>query len=187
MTSNNERPPPSPRNPCPLPPAEEHFAHQDRDDGCRSPREVLGWVHGRYVELPTLDEVFQTLHARRKLDRAGYIRYRHWRLYGEEGLAGREASVWLLRETLTIAFEELPVAQYTVTYGKENPDVARTLQTTPFEMVEEARMFPSRFPSPQPPLWDLHEVEWHKVLRVRRPPPRQRRSGTALIQARLFG
>jgi hypothetical protein len=29
------------------------------------------------------------------LDALGYARFRHWRVYGEEGLAGREAALWL--------------------------------------------------------------------------------------------
>jgi hypothetical protein len=166
---------------------QEHFAHQDREDGCRSPCEVLGWVHARHVELPTLDEVFHTLHAKRHIDRAGYIQYRHWRLYGEEGLAGREASVWLLRETLTIAFDKEPVAQYAVTYGAQSPDTAATRQMTPFATVEEARVFPSRYPSPQPQLWDLREIMWYKVMRVC-PSARQRQGGmrTNFVQGSLL-
>ena len=31
----------------------------------------------------------------RTVDRAGYVRFRHWRLYGEAGLAGDRAAVWL--------------------------------------------------------------------------------------------
>jgi len=29
------------------------------------------------------------------LDSLGYTRFRHWRIYGEEALAGREAALWL--------------------------------------------------------------------------------------------
>ena len=54
---------------------QDHFAHQHRADGLRSPREVLGWVHGRTVELPTLDHIFHARHAVRHLNRHGYIRY----------------------------------------------------------------------------------------------------------------
>ena len=31
----------------------------------------------------------------RVLDALGYTRFRRWRLYGEEALAGREAALWL--------------------------------------------------------------------------------------------
>jgi putative transposase len=31
---------------------QSHFAHLDREDGKRTPAEVLGWIHGRYVPNP---------------------------------------------------------------------------------------------------------------------------------------
>lgn len=82
---------------------QEHLAHRERGDGRQSPREVLGWFKGRFVELPTLEEIFHAAHDQRSVDRHGYVRYRYWRLYGEEGLAGERASVWLVADTLTIA------------------------------------------------------------------------------------
>ncbi len=36
--------------------------------------------------------------------RGGYLRFRHWRLYGERGLAGERAAVWVWDETLTIEY-----------------------------------------------------------------------------------
>jgi hypothetical protein len=159
---------------------QEHFAHQEREDGLRTPREVLGWVHGRHVDLPTLDELFHARHAERRIDQHGYVQCNHWRLYGEEGLAGQEASVWLYRETLTIAYQEEPIAQYAMTAG---PDPAR------WEEILELRAFPSRYPSAQGRLWDqqtLATIEWRKVYRVPRRARRQRRPGARWIQATLL-
>jgi hypothetical protein len=48
-----------------------HLAHQNRDDGLRSPSEVLGWVHGRHVDLPTLDRIFHATQVARHLDQGG--------------------------------------------------------------------------------------------------------------------
>jgi len=159
-----------------------HFAHQDRVDGLRSPSEVLGWVHGRHVDLPTLDRIFHATRVARHLDRGGYLRYRHWRLYGEEGLAGREASVWLFKESLTITFAREPLAEYAVTPATDRRQ---------FAAVREVQFFPSRYPLPQPRLWDqqiMGEVEWRRVLKlhpyVRRHTTREQREPR---QLQLFG
>lgn len=63
-----------------------HWAHRQREDGRRSPAEVLGWVSGRQWTPEELHRVFYTTRFGRKLDRTGYVRFRHWRLYGEQGL-----------------------------------------------------------------------------------------------------
>jgi hypothetical protein len=39
-----------------------------------------------------------------------------WRLYVEEGLAGREASLWLLESTLTVEHAGEPLSAYEVRY-----------------------------------------------------------------------
>jgi hypothetical protein len=40
-----------------------HFAHLERPDGKRTPVEVLGWVHGRYVPIPTLSQIFELIYV----------------------------------------------------------------------------------------------------------------------------
>lgn len=78
-----------------------HAAHGDRPKGRRSPASVLGWVQGAWCERAALDRLFR-LRARRVLNKHGALRFRHWRLYAERGLAGKPAAVWLCGETLTI-------------------------------------------------------------------------------------
>jgi transposase len=130
---------------------QEHFAHQDREDGLRSPHAVLRWLRGRHVDLPSLEHLFFTRHTARHLGRTGYVRYQNWRLYGEEGLAGAQACVWLMKETLTIAFQDTPLAQYGATTRADG----RTLKE-----VREAQPVPPHHLSPQLPLWDPEVVEW---------------------------
>jgi hypothetical protein len=156
---------------------QDHFAHQDREDGLRSPREVLGWVHGRAVELPTLDQIFHARHAGRHLNRHGYIRYHNWRLYGEDGLAGEDASVWLFKETLTIAFQEEPIAQYEVQAAPDSME---------WQQICELRPIPSRYPSSQLPLWDRQDIEWYKVKKLLPYTPRRSVRIHGLVQERLF-
>lgn len=93
-----------------------HWAHRERADERHSPVEVLGWVHGRQVTPEELHRIFYATRFCRKLDRAGYVRFRHWRVYGERGLAGDAAAVWLYGETLTVSFADEALAQYTVSY-----------------------------------------------------------------------
>ena len=159
---------------------QSHFAHLDRGDGKRTPAEVLGWVHGRYMPIPTLSEIFELLYGKRTIDRSGYIRYQRWRLYGDEGLVGEQASVWLMKETLTVTHAEQPVAQYAVAFGDDGRS---------FEDVTELRAF-NPHPTPQPRLFDdeiMSEVEWRKVIRL---PDYARRRGTpdkaGPLQSRLF-
>ncbi len=50
-------------------------------------------------------------------DALGYATWRRWRVYGEEGLAGREAALWLGEKTLTLEFAEEPSSRYAVEFS----------------------------------------------------------------------
>lgn len=73
--------------------AQPHFAHQRRQDGRRSPREVLSWVTGMRFHKEDLERAFFSERHSRVLDGLGYVTLMRWRLYAEEGLAGKEAEV----------------------------------------------------------------------------------------------
>jgi len=85
-----------------------HYAHRWREDQRHSPSEVLDWVHGRWHSPEELHRIFYATRFARRLDRCGYVRFRHWRLYGEEALAKRRATLWLYNETLTVALPRRP-------------------------------------------------------------------------------
>ncbi len=147
-----------------------HYAHIKRDDNRHSPAEVLSWVRGRVVDDAMLHRVFHTTRFVCQLDRGGYLQFRHWRLYAEGGLARQQAALWLYAENLTIAYQDQPLAHYTVTYEAD--------QHT-FKTVGDPQLVETAFRSPQLPLWELTDDEWHKVV-----PPRWYRlpplwSGTA--------
>ncbi len=88
-----------------------HWAHREREDGRHSPAEVLAWVCGRQVAPEKLHRIFYSTRFGRRLTRAGYVRLRPWRLYGERGLASETVAVWLSGEHLTIAFADEALAQ----------------------------------------------------------------------------
>ncbi len=91
------------------------------------------------------------------MDRLGYVRFRHWRVYGEAGVAGERAAVWLYGEHLTVEFADEPPAQYRVTC---QPDKRH------LKAVTDPHLFETPHRSPQHPLWELGGGEWLTVLRV---------------------
>jgi len=133
-----------------------HWAHQERDDDRRSPRDVLGWYTGRQVSPEELHRLFYRTRFGRKLDRMGYVRFRHWRVYGERGLAKERAAVWLYGETLTMEYADEPLAQYRVRY---QPDKAH------LSAIDAPLLFETPYRSPQLPLWEWSDEEWLKVMR----------------------
>ena len=143
-----------------------HWAHRERQDDRHSPAEVLGWVQGTQREPAELHRTFYATRFGRTLDRVGYVRFRHWRLYGEYGVAGRQAAVWLYGETLLLEFSDEPLAQYSVTYESDG----RHLKD-----VQPRQLFETQYRSPQLALWELGDGDWLKVLRVLQPISRQKR------------
>jgi hypothetical protein len=95
----------------------------------------------------------------RKLDKLGYIRFRHWRLYGERGLVGKNAAIWLYAETLLLEFSDEPLAQYSVAY--ESDQRRQRLRT-----VTPRQLFNTKYSSLQQALWELGDADWLQVVRV---------------------
>ncbi len=154
-----------------------HWAHRARQDNRLSPAEVLGWVTGKLRTPEELHRIFYTTRFGRVLDKAGYIRFRCWRLYGESGLAHRRTAVWLYRETITVEFADQPLAQYSVDY---QPD------RTHLRSVTNLRLFETQYRSPQLPLWELGDGDWLKVLRLRPYTPRRKKATVVGTQLLLF-
>jgi len=99
------------------------------------------------------------------------VRFRHWRLYGEQGLAHKTAAVWLYKEALTVEFNDQPLSQYAVEYESDR----RHLRA-----ITDHRKFETQFRSPQLPLWELGDSEWFRVLRVAPAAPKQIRATMAV-------
>src|SRR5439155_4452353 len=131
-----------------------------------TPRDVLGWVSGRPVTPEELHRLFYRTRFGRKLDRLGYVRFRHWQVYGEHGLARERAAVWLYGETLTIEFADEPLARYRVRYQPDKKHL---------RAIEEPHLFETPFHSRQLALWELDDTAWLKVIRRPDYAPRQPR------------
>ncbi|MBV9282493.1 MAG: helix-turn-helix domain-containing protein [Chloroflexi bacterium] len=147
-----------------------HWAHRERQDGRHSPAEVLDGVPGVARDPAALHRIFYTTRFGRTLDKLGYVRFRHWRIYGEHGLAGRRAAIWLYGETLLLEFSDEPLAQYSVAY---EPDHRRLREVTP------RQLFATQYRSPQLPLWELGAGEWLQVVRAPPVAHRERRHAAA--------
>ena len=68
-----------------------------------------------------LERAFFSERHSRVIDAAGYATLMRWRLYAEEGLAGREADLWLLERTLTVEHAGQPLSAYEVRYDARSP------------------------------------------------------------------
>lgn len=132
---------------------------------------MLGWVHGAWCDPADLDRLFR-LRADRCLDPGGFVRYRHWRLYGERGLAGAQAAVWLFDQTLTLEYATDTLAQY---------HVVATADGRSLRAVTEPQLFATRYPSPQPFLPPLDTLAWDPAQPLG-PSPRRRPSAVPLLQ-----
>ncbi len=144
-----------------------HWAHRQRDDQRLSPAEVLGWVTASTLRTPEqLHRIFYATRFTRCLDAWGSARFRHWKLYGEEGLARRRTVIWVYGETVTLEYAETPLTQYHVQY---QPDKRH------FREVTDARRFTTPYASAQAQLWEPGTVEWRLARRLPAYAPRRRR------------
>jgi hypothetical protein len=148
--------------------AQAHAAHRDRSDGRHSPSAVLGWVRGAWCDPADLDPFFR-LRALRVLNAGGSLRFRHWRLYGERGLAGERAAVWLHDATLTVEYASETLAQYRVTLENDG----RSLRE-----VSDPRLYATGHGSLQPFLPVFDSLAWNPARRLVPYQPRRRRSST---------
>lgn len=153
-----------------------HWAHRERGDGRRSPQEVLGWVSGVRYRTEELRRAFFSSQFVRVLDSLGYTRFWNWRIYKEEGLAKREAALWLSAESLTVEHGREPLSRYDVKYLPG---------TGKLRAITRPRLFETSYVLPQLRLFELGEAGWLKALELDEYAPRKPRRLQAL-QDSLF-
>jgi putative transposase len=140
---------------------QSHWAHRGREDGRRNPSEVLGWVTGVRYHPHDLERAFFSTRFTRKLDALGYARLKHWRVYGEEGLARCEVALWLGGDSLSIEYGGQTLSRY---------DVSLSSGSAKLEAVRNPRLFVTEYRTPQLKLFALEdglgESGWLKALRL---------------------
>jgi len=117
-----------------------NYAHRERQDGRHSPVEVLRRMLGRTYLEEVLSRVLYATQFTRHLDKQGYVRFKNWRLYGENGLAGAEVSVWIYEGTLKVEYQATTLSLYSIRLA---PDQRHSSE------VKNARRLETHFRSPQ--------------------------------------
>jgi transposase len=161
---------------------QEHYAHQHRREGKRSPSEVLSWVRTPRYQEEDLARAFFSARYTRTLDDRGYLILQRFRLYAEEGLAGTEVAVWVAEDSLTVEYGVEALCRYEVECEPANgvSSVGR------LRSVKAHTLFETSIIVAQLRLFDLGEVlgeeGWMKVLKLDEYAPRQPRRPDELQQ-----
>lgn len=141
---------------------------------------------GRLRHRPEdLERAFFSTRFTRVLDASGYARLKHWKNYGEEGLARREVTLWLGPEVLSVEFAGDTLARYDVEYPSGTvtaTDGARGC----LRKVKKPRLFATRHRSAQLRLFTLDvlgETGWLKALKPDQYVPRKLQRPVSVQQA----
>lgn len=121
-----------------------HWAHRERSDGRCAPFEMLGWVSGVRHRPEKLRRAFFSTRFVRTLDALGYARFRHWRVYGEEALAKREATLWFGTESLTLEYGGQTLSRYDVEFATGSEELRALMRPRLFEtsyVLPQLRLF----------------------------------------------
>ena len=166
---------------------QEHYAHQHRKEGRRSPSEVLSWVKTLRYREEDLARAFFSARYTRMLDGLGYLTLQRFRLYAEEGLAGTEVVVWVAEDALTVEYGGEALSRYVV----ECKPAAGVSPVGRLRRVKIYTLFETSIASSAKPLrlFDLSEVLGEegllKVLKLQEYAPRQPRRPDKLQQVLL--
>jgi hypothetical protein len=94
-----------------------------------------GWrSSSRRREPADLDRLFQ-LRWQRRIGVGGSIRFRHWSLYPERGLAVERTAVWVHGETVTVAYAADTFAQYPITRDADGRGLKEVGEPRLFDMA----------------------------------------------------
>jgi hypothetical protein len=159
---------------------QRHWAHEGRQDGRRSPSDLLGSLTLVRHHPEDLERAFFSTMFVRRLDVLGYARLKHWRIYGEEGLARCEVAVWLGDDGLVVEYGGETLSRYDVSFSPGAPRL---------DAVTNVRLYATRHRSPQLKLFALEEAlgdtGWLKALALDGYAP-QSRSKPEMLQGALF-
>ena len=137
-----------------------------------------------------LERTFFSERFSRVLDASGYATLMRWRLYGEEALAGKEADLWLLENTLTLeehAGEPLePLSAYEATHDAAGSSDDVRGRSGRLAAVRKPTLFETPYAAGQMRLFGLAETlgedGWLKALKLEDYAPRRSRRPEMLQQ-----
>ena len=125
---------------------------------------------GRTFPEEVLSRALYATQFTRQIDRHGFVKFKHWRFYGERGLAGEDVSVWVYDGNLKVSYQATALSLYELSVEKDTGKIAE---------VTNARRLETHFRSPQLDLWQLSDTEW--LLALRRPEPVARKKTRNII------
>ena len=96
------------------------FAHEKRDDGCHSPAAVLQWMNGVQPEPELGEQAFSAMCETRRLNKAGYARFRNFLLYGERNLAEETVQVDSLQDGLMLDSNQERLSRHSVEWAPDD-------------------------------------------------------------------
>ena len=110
---------------------------------------------GRTIPEEVLSRALYATQFTRQIDKSGYVKFKHWKFFGENGLpAGEDVSVWVYSIRLDAGQQQITE-------------------------VKNARRIETHFRSPQLDLWRLSDTEW--LLALRRPEPIARKKPGKIV------
>jgi transposase InsO family protein len=142
-----------------------HWAHREREDGRRTPAQVLAWVRGGVVEPERLRRLFRYVQFSRTVNRYGFVSVQRFFIYAEQGLSRQRVSIWIYEGKLRIEYQETLLSQYHGDYDRRQ----KRLQD-----VSQPILYQTPFASPQLEMFELDDEQWVKV-RQRASQHRQKR------------
>jgi hypothetical protein len=95
-------------------------AHDARCDGAHSPAAVVGWVKGMQPDPQLVYRVFSAVGEMRTINKAGYVRFRDFWLYGERALPREKVLVNIFQDILTLEYQEQPLSRYWVEWAPDD-------------------------------------------------------------------
>jgi transposase len=155
-----------------------HWAHQDREDGLRTPVDVLAWVRGHLVEPDRLRQVLRHVQLERSVDRRGYISVQRFYIYAERGLARQRVSVWLYEGRLHIEYQQTMLARYAYRYDRKQKRL---------RAVDQPQLQRTIFADPQLELWELDDEQWRKIVERAARPRREKVAARGSGEQLSFG
>lgn len=131
-----------------------HHTHQEREDGRRTPAQVLAWVRGRMVEPERLQRLFRYVQFTRTVNRYGFVSIQRFFIYAEQGLSRQRVSIWIYEGNLQIEYQETLLAQYQGDYDWRKKGLQEVSQPT---------IYQTPFASPQLVLFEMDDEQWLKI------------------------
>ena len=131
---------------------------------------MLRGVLGRTIPEDVLSRALYATQFTRRIDKYGYIKFKQWKFYGENGLPGEEVSVWIYESTLKVEYQATTLSLYAIRLDADQQHITE---------VKNARRLETHFRSPQLDLWRLSDTEW--LLALRRPESVARKKRSKIV------